>query len=219
MKTPATPKQNDTVNRAQLARMMGVSLPTIDDWQRRGCPVAETGGKGRSYGFNVQEVIEWRVKDERKRQGLSALGGTHAGEPIHNPLRLLCTDAVRSFMGLAYSEQMVGWMLEDLQKLGGDRLATLQALGQIYTSHFMAFQEWVRGDRFNKQLDGGMDETVARGNRTLRFIPGPLPVEETEEVPKGMQAMLIELQKLRGEDPAAGQELSEENSSETQTPS
>ena len=63
MKKPARSKPTDTVNRAALARMMGVSLPTIDDWQRRGCPVVESGDRGRSYSFNVQEVIEWRDVD------------------------------------------------------------------------------------------------------------------------------------------------------------
>ncbi|MBY6056772.1 terminase small subunit [Leisingera daeponensis] len=53
------------VNRAELAEFNGVSLPTIDEWVRRGCPVVQRGGRGRAWIFNTAEVRSWRDDDIR----------------------------------------------------------------------------------------------------------------------------------------------------------
>lgn len=47
------------VNRAELAAFFGYSLPTIDTWVRKGCPVRQTGDRGRSYEFDVAAVHRW----------------------------------------------------------------------------------------------------------------------------------------------------------------
>ena len=49
------------VNRAGLASVCGVSLPTVDAWVERGCPFLERGSKGREWQFDTADVIEWRV--------------------------------------------------------------------------------------------------------------------------------------------------------------
>ena len=41
--------KGQVVNRADLANINGVSLPTIDDWVRRGCPVMQRGARGRAW--------------------------------------------------------------------------------------------------------------------------------------------------------------------------
>ncbi|WP_052249088.1 terminase small subunit [Leisingera sp. ANG-Vp] len=53
------------VNRTELAEINGVSLPTIDEWVRRGCPVVQRGGRGRAWIFNTAEVRSWRDDDIR----------------------------------------------------------------------------------------------------------------------------------------------------------
>ncbi|MFY0309643.1 terminase small subunit [Leisingera sp. D0M16] len=53
------------VNRADLAEINGVSLPTVDEWVRRGCPVVQRGGRGRAWKFNTAEVRSWRDDDIR----------------------------------------------------------------------------------------------------------------------------------------------------------
>lgn len=53
------------VNRADLANINGVSLPTVDEWVRRGCPVVQRGGRGRAWKFNTAEVRSWRDDDIR----------------------------------------------------------------------------------------------------------------------------------------------------------
>ncbi len=49
------------VNRAGLANICAVSLPTIDAWVRKDCPVVERGGSGREWKFDTAAVIDWRI--------------------------------------------------------------------------------------------------------------------------------------------------------------
>ena len=51
-------------NRAQLANLLEVSLPTVDAWVRKGCPVVERGGRGREWKFFIPEVCNWRILTE-----------------------------------------------------------------------------------------------------------------------------------------------------------
>ena len=52
-------KAGRTVNRAELATLCGVSLPTIDAWLRKGCPIVKAGSKGRAAEFESAAVIRW----------------------------------------------------------------------------------------------------------------------------------------------------------------
>lgn len=47
------------VNRANLADVFGVSLPTIDSWVRAGCPLIQRGSKGVEWTFNTADVSKW----------------------------------------------------------------------------------------------------------------------------------------------------------------
>lgn len=49
------------VNRAELAAVFGVSLPTIDAWVRAGCPCdAKSNGRGSAWVFDTADVARWR---------------------------------------------------------------------------------------------------------------------------------------------------------------
>jgi len=49
------------VNRAGLAAVYGVSLPTVDAWVRAGCPFDQRGaGKGKAWIFDTADVGRWR---------------------------------------------------------------------------------------------------------------------------------------------------------------
>lgn len=55
--------RGNKVNRAELAAVFGVSLPTIDAWVRQGCPYDEkAGGKGKSWVFDTADVAAWRER-------------------------------------------------------------------------------------------------------------------------------------------------------------
>ena len=65
-------KLGRTVNRADLATLCGVSLPTIDAWLRKGCPIVERGSKGREAKFDSAAVIRW-IRDSAVADAVSGL--------------------------------------------------------------------------------------------------------------------------------------------------
>ncbi len=61
------------VNRAELAELCGVSLPTIDAWRRRGCPYVsapstakEASPQMRQWKFDSAAVIQWLRQEARR---------------------------------------------------------------------------------------------------------------------------------------------------------
>ncbi len=47
------------LSKTALAEALDVSLNTVTDWQRRGCPVDSKGGNGRRYSFDLADVVAW----------------------------------------------------------------------------------------------------------------------------------------------------------------
>ena len=62
------------VNRAGLAQLCGVTLPTVDAWVRKDCPVVERGGTGKEWKFDSAAVIEWRIA-KAVENAVAGLGG------------------------------------------------------------------------------------------------------------------------------------------------
>src|SRR4051794_16026613 len=65
--TPA-PRHGRIVNRVQLGDFLGVSLPTVDAYVRRGCPFVQRGNKGQEWQFNSADVVEWLKNDAVERE-------------------------------------------------------------------------------------------------------------------------------------------------------
>ena len=58
------------VTRQGLADIFGVSLPTIDNWVRQGCPYISKGGRGQEWKFNTASVSTWlRDRDVEEATG------------------------------------------------------------------------------------------------------------------------------------------------------
>lgn len=55
-------RHRPTINRAELAGICNCSLPTVDAWVRKGCPVVARGGKGKEWQFDSAAVIDWRIE-------------------------------------------------------------------------------------------------------------------------------------------------------------
>ncbi len=53
------------VNKAMCAEFFEVSLPTIEAWIRRGCPVIKKGDRGIPWTLDLLEVIRWRFEEDR----------------------------------------------------------------------------------------------------------------------------------------------------------
>lgn len=54
------------LNRTEMADHLGIGMPTLDDWVRRGCPVITRGGRGVAWKFNSADVRAWRDDDIRR---------------------------------------------------------------------------------------------------------------------------------------------------------
>ena len=49
----------EIVSKNALAERLGVSLPAVDGWVRRGCPIEKRGGRGRAAEFDLSKVTSW----------------------------------------------------------------------------------------------------------------------------------------------------------------
>jgi len=56
-------------NRAELARVFGIALTTVDTWLRVGCPYDQKGAPGREWVFDTAEVARWREERVRAEAG------------------------------------------------------------------------------------------------------------------------------------------------------
>lgn len=66
------------VNRADLALIFGVSLPTVTAWHKEGMPCEKEGRKGVEWVFDTVDCIEWYMARKFKPRGG---GGGHRQHP------------------------------------------------------------------------------------------------------------------------------------------
>ena len=67
IKDPVEIKENQVIVKAQVCAMIfGVTVRTINDWARKGCP------KVAKDTYNLRDVIEWRYAAENKPESLEA---------------------------------------------------------------------------------------------------------------------------------------------------
>lgn len=60
---PDLPAQR-RANKAEVAEFFDVSLPAVDGWVRRGCPILQKGSRGVPWVFDLLEVARWRFGGE-----------------------------------------------------------------------------------------------------------------------------------------------------------
>lgn len=96
------------LNRKQLAAVFEISLPTVDDWVRRGCPGAK-GNIAQPYQFSLPEVVKWRVRELLKREPRPTVKrDADAGTLAETELRKLTAEAELKELELAKRrEQLV----------------------------------------------------------------------------------------------------------------
>lgn len=52
-------------NKAVMAEFFGVSVATVDNWQRRGCPAVQRGSRGVPWVYDLLEVARWRFAPQQ----------------------------------------------------------------------------------------------------------------------------------------------------------
>ena len=155
-------------NRTDTAAAMNISMTTLDNWVRRGCPVISRDGRGRNAKFSLVAVRQWRVKDLQRSypahvaEEMARLGREHA-----NALRQRVEGAAAHFLWWSFSHG--GPILfEDLHKQEG--LTELEAKRYVcffwlYWIHL--FEAWLTGDAYNKNLEQCIGSNLDDEMRTI----------------------------------------------------
>lgn len=89
-------------NKEELAKHLGVSLPTVTAWIRKGCPHEYDG---RTYKLVLKDVVDWRIKEKVAE----ALKRAHAEDPE------VPTDGVESYDGAKRRREIALANLEELE--------------------------------------------------------------------------------------------------------
>jgi len=111
-----------TANKAELAELLGLSLPTLDAMVRRGCPVLQRGAQGREWCFDVPAVIKWRTD----RAVAAALGDTSKLDQEEARRRKLAAEAALAELDLAERRrEMI--RVEDAAALVADEYAKVRS--------------------------------------------------------------------------------------------
>ena len=52
-------------NQSETAKLFGVTITTIKNWRKQGCPVVDTGS--RAVLFSIPDLYKWRIERETER--------------------------------------------------------------------------------------------------------------------------------------------------------
>ena len=129
------------VNRAELAEVFGVSLPTVDAWVRAACPFDQRGTSGKKWVFDTADVFRWR--EERAVQEAS---GPEVQDEEALRLRKLKAETMAVELELAQKQGLV---------------APLDQMERALTRAFAEVQSQLRGPlitRLVTQLIGETDQ-------------------------------------------------------------
>jgi hypothetical protein len=74
---------SEVVSRNGIAHTLGVSLPTVDSWVRRGCPVKKKGGPGKPAEFDLDAVQRWVERYTSRGSAIVSKGRTFTAMSSH----------------------------------------------------------------------------------------------------------------------------------------
>lgn len=110
------------LTKADLAKCLGVSLPTVTSWVRKGCPYVEKGSKARPWIFNTASVIAWR----EDQAALNAVGDTASLDIDEARRRKLAAEAAMVELDLSKRRGEV-IEIEEVAGVVGDDYANVRA--------------------------------------------------------------------------------------------
>lgn len=194
-------RKKDTLSRVNLAQEMRVALVTIDDWTRRGCPVLQSGARGRESKYSLSAVRAWRIYDlESRGQPIDPelLGLEHL-----NVLRSRIEDAGKHLFWFLFRAG-TDILLEDFTEKGMSPQEARRAVGATYYILSIIFENWIVGDRYNKALQadhlGTLDHEFRRmvGSRYIGTSHPPANFDIDDlNVPEPIQKLFAEFVKAK----------------------
>jgi phage terminase Nu1 subunit (DNA packaging protein) len=110
------------ISKADLAQYVGVSLTTITNWVRQGCPFVARGTKGKAWTFNSAEVLSWR----EAKVAENAIGDTSSLDIDEARRRKLAAEAAMVELDLAKRKGEV-IEIEAVAGVVGDDYANVRA--------------------------------------------------------------------------------------------
>jgi hypothetical protein len=145
---------SDRANRAEVAAEFDVSLPTVDDWIRRGCPMISKGDKGRAAEFSLSAVRAWRASDvARQCYSLEELRILRdSGQEHLNSLRVRVEDSAKHFLWYSFTvgaEPLTEYLRD---KQGLDELKAKKAVVSFYLHWAYIYEGWLSNDAYNRAL-------------------------------------------------------------------
>lgn len=169
------------VNQSELALIFGKSLPTIQSWQKEGCPVEKQGGRGTSHQFDTEKVFQWLFTRE-KRPGRPS---TKEREPAVDPetgerrvsleeaqRRKAIADAKKSELDLAQKLELVA-PVETIAKIVSDEIANARArLLAIPTKLRPAAQMHAASPEKAKKLVAAVDDLIREAMTEIKTYGG-----------------------------------------------
>lgn len=121
------------VNRSGLAETLGMSLPAVDAYVRRGCPFVQRGAKGREWQFDTAAVIEWLRQQDIEQ----AIGDTSKLDIDEARRRKIAAEAALAEMELAkerrqmiHVDEVAGVVADEYAKVRSRVLAMPARLAQ-----------------------------------------------------------------------------------------
>lgn len=101
---------------------MGVTSNTITQWVGKGCPYVQKGGQGKSWVFNMPDVIAWR----EEQIALQAVGDTASLDIDEARRRKLAAEAALAELDVSKRRGEVV-EIEDVAAAVGDDYANVRA--------------------------------------------------------------------------------------------
>ncbi|MBM4056442.1 MAG: terminase small subunit [Planctomycetes bacterium] len=148
----------DTVklNKTELAKSLGVSLTTIQNWMRQGLPHQRRGDGDHTLQFDLAEVFQWRMaqKDRSFKARPEGYQGT-------NCFRDLCHASVTGFFEFVVNNSE----MEFLKLFNGSGLNKKEGVKLWEKLYFLLadyFYAWINGDM--------LDERIGRDGQDLDVV-------------------------------------------------
>ena len=108
------------LSKVELAHYFGVTRPTVDDWVRSGCPVAQKGNRRTPWQFNSADVYAWRLRqaeegsEDYKGRPFEELRKEKIGAEIER-LRFMTARDKKEFVDLKVTEKILAKAILDIR--------------------------------------------------------------------------------------------------------
>ena len=132
------------VNRAEMAKLLEMSLPTFDRYMDRGMPIFQRGSNGRAYQFDAEAVISWyrgEIEKEEAAAAARAADLTQLSMELNGGAVAEIEGVAPGLSGKARIEALQGALLQDKLEQQRGKLIPVEDVRADYTALFSRFRQ------------------------------------------------------------------------------